>query len=189
MAITNPPTPPADPRPEWYREHLRDQLIDKALRESLQASGRMGQQLNVLQSPHRLTAGEMVGGLFGAPAWSRRLKRIHDLSVALYDDLETAWGKHARRYRGKPEWFAKRWREYIEKTDLAALNEVIRKHNDYYPIEARIPIHQITGEYIVPPGIEHPKAEVTIEQLLREYPPDLDMAEYFTGPGARTRTG
>lgn len=156
-----------------------DAEMDRLLRESIQASGLAGKPLTVASTPFTISLEATVAGMMGPPAWAKRLKRIHDLTEALHGSLTEAWRDHMRRFARKPAEFAARWRTFVTGTDLLPLNQAIRDHNEYYPIEARIPINRITGRYELPSGMEHPKRLVTVADLLLRYPADLDMARYF----------
>ena len=159
------------------REAERDAL----LRESIRAAGLEGKPLHVRSSPFTADGSAMIGGMFGPPAWALRLKQIHDGRVQLKATLEQEWAAHARRLRGRPGDFATAWRTFVGKLDLSRLNTAIKKHNDYYPIEARLPILYPSAKYYVPAGVEWPQQQVTAEIILDEYPADLDMALFFSG--------
>ena len=159
----------------------REAETDTLLRESIRAAGLEGKPLQLQSTPFKQDAGAVLGGMLGPPAWALRLKQIHDRREALQATLRSAWPEHARRFRGHPAEFADRWRTFVRKLDLATLNTLIAKHNEYYPIEARLRILYPSNKYYVPAGIEWPQREVTVEAILDEYPADLDMALYFTG--------
>lgn len=161
----------------------REAELDALLRESIRASGLEGKPLNLHSSPFKQSGGDIVSGLFGPPGWAVRLKQIHDLRIELTATLEAAWAEHARRWRGRPDEFATRWRAFLTKFDIGKLNTLIEKHNEWYPIEAQLPIVYPTGEYHIPTGIEYPQKPVDVASLLELYPVDLDMALYFTGQG------
>lgn len=154
--------------------------MDALLRESVRASGLEGRPLTVHSSPFMRDSSAVVSGLLGPPAWAVRLKQIHDGRTRLKATLDAGWAEHARRWRGRPDEFASRWRTFLAKLDLAALNTLIKKHNDYYPIEARLPIMYPSNRYYVPAGIEYPQQPITVDSMMDEYPADLDMATYFT---------
>jgi hypothetical protein len=161
------------------RQAQADSLLNEALRSS--GTGKPpGTPLHLQSSPMPVDRTLQIGGLLGPPAWSLRLKRIEDGRAALDRKLEAAWGQYARRYAGQPEEFARRWRAYIDALDLTSLNTLIEKHNRYYVIEARIPVAYPSGEYVIPMGIEYPQRPVQRAALLEAYPPDVDMALYFT---------
>jgi hypothetical protein len=159
----------------------REAETDALLRESIRAAGLEGKPLHLRSTPFTQDPGAVLGGMLGPPAWALRLKQIHDQREALTATLRAAWPEHARRFQGRPAEFADRWRTFVRKLDLATLNNLIAKHNDYYPIEARLRILYPTNKYYVPAGIEWPQRELTVEAILEEYPADLDMALYFTG--------
>ena len=154
--------------------------LDARLRQSIGLSGLEGKPLHVQSMPFTADRDAQVAGMMGPPAWAVRLKRIHDGRTALKAKLDAAWADYARSFRDRPEEFCTRWRAYIAALDLSALNTLIGKHNAYYPIEARLPIMYPSDRYYVPTGIEWPQRLITAEQLLDEYPDDVDMALYFT---------
>lgn len=157
----------------------REAEIDSLLRESIRASGLEGKPLQLGAKAFQPLGPELLAGMMGAPAWSLRLKRIEDGRAALTAEVEAAWGALAARHRRKPEGFAGAWRTYLAKVDLAPLNALIAKHNDYYPIEARLPIVYPSGDYRIPPGVDWPQQPIVAAALLDAYPADRDMAEYF----------
>src|SRR5215204_1415621 len=154
--------------------------LDSLLRESIRGSGMESRPLHLTSSPYGPSREAAIAGLLGPPAWSVRLKSIQDRSTQLKATLDAAWAEQARRWRGQPEAFAEHWRAWVAKLDIATLNTLIQKHNDWYPVEARLAIIYPTGEYHIPTGIEYPQRLVTVEAILDEYPADLDMALYFT---------
>jgi hypothetical protein len=159
----------------------REAETDALLRESIRAAGLEGKPLDLRSSPFTGDSSAMLSGMFGPPAWAVRLKQIHDGRTQLRATLDQSWADHARRLRGRPVDFAARWQTHVQKLDLAQLNSLIKKHNEYYPIEARLPILYPSGKYYVPAGVEWPQEQVTAEGILEDYPADLDMALYFSG--------
>jgi hypothetical protein len=158
----------------------REAELDALLRESIRASGVEGKPLHLHSAPFRQSGGDIVSGMFGPPGWAVRLKQIHDLRTQLTEMLEAAWAEHARRWRRRPQEFTRHWQTYITALDTSRLNTLIKKHNDWYPIEAQLPIVYPTGEYHIPTGVEYPQKPVTVDSLLELYPADVDMALYFT---------
>jgi hypothetical protein len=162
---------------------------DGLLRESVRGAGLEGTPLQLQSLAFQPNLAAIVSGMMGPPAWSLRLKAIHDRRTALAARLDAAWSDLAHRYRTRPRDFARRWRAYLDGLDLAPLNELIAKHNAYYPIEARLPIVYPHGHYHVPPGVEYPQDLITVERLLDYYPDDLDIALYFSAKQAEARAG
>jgi hypothetical protein len=72
----------------------------------------------------------------GAPGYMRRRRRIEDLEARLIQRLAAAAG--AVEAAASAEVVA----------DIASLNDLIARHNRYYPIEANLPIDVRTGRLI-----------------------------------------
>jgi hypothetical protein len=162
--------------------------MDAFLRESMRygaadghsAGKTTGRPLHLTSTPFIQSRESIVTGLIGPPPWAVRLRRIEDGRERLQATVEAAWAEYARRWRGRPEEFAQHWRAYLALVDLSPLNALIQKHNDWYPVEARLPIVYPTGEYAIPFGVKYPQKLVEIEEILEQFPADLDMALYFT---------
>lgn len=93
----------------------------------------------------RLTTEERVRAASGVPAFIRRRRRIEDLQQAL--DLELSQLlKEARLEAGDDELLAQQLFETrARELDLRLLNDLIDRHNRFYPIEANLPIDVRTG--------------------------------------------
>jgi hypothetical protein len=88
---------------------------------------------------------ERLGGL----AYMRRLRAIEDEEARQARLLGEAW--HALAEDGMTEAaFARAWREIAERWDFRRLNDLVERHNEYYPIEARVPMNPRTGDYAKP---------------------------------------
>ncbi|HZU85162.1 MAG TPA: hypothetical protein VE987_19655 [Polyangiaceae bacterium] len=86
--------------------------------------------------PFVLSTEERVrAAMTGPPAYVRRLRAIEDLEQAIVRELEAC----ARADAALPAAAA---------DALARLNELIVRHNRYYPIEADLPVHLRTGELL-----------------------------------------
>src|SRR3954451_24236264 len=69
----------------------------------------------------------------GAPAWSRRLKRIHDLTLAATAELQADWHVLAKKARGDRRRFEAAWRQHAERYNFQKINELVDRHNRYFP--------------------------------------------------------
>lgn len=112
----------------------------------------------------------------GAPAWSRRLKRIETLTEALEQELEASWRQLAAETRRDPTAFEAAWRRRAEEQDFDQVNELIRRHNLYFPIEARLPMDVRTGDFVRPGGRDYRRAPLDAAWILERFPPDLRLA-------------
>ena len=53
---------------------------------------------------------------------------------------------------GDPRAFEERWRAVARRWNFDRVNELIAQHNEYYPIERRLPIDLRTGDYLTVSG-------------------------------------
>ncbi len=144
-------TPPKPGREKNLSEHIPSTLISTADRVRALAVG-------------------------GAPAWSRRLKRIHDLTVALTTQLQADWHRVARSARGNAERFATDWRRHANAISFVEVNELIARHNRYFPAEANLPMDVRTHDYVAFGGGDYRQYPLDATWVLAQFPPDLDAA-------------
>lgn len=114
----------------------------------------------------RVTLEERARAAAGLPAHLRRKRRIEDLEAALVgavaevlDEAEYSFG--AGTAEAEQE-FDKRVREI----DLRLINDLIRRHNEYFPIEANLPIDLTTGSLMFSGEKWRPLEAVTHEGLV-----------------------
>lgn len=112
----------------------------------------------------------------GAPAWSRRLKRIDTLTTVALADLETAWRKLAWARRQDPERFSAEWREHAARADFSRVNDLIGRHNLHFPVEANLAMDVRTGDYIGFGGGDYRRLPLDTAWVLERFPPDLATA-------------
>ena len=112
----------------------------------------------------------------GAPAWSRRLKRIHDLTNTVSENLGAAWRKLASSARGNHGRFASEWQRYVASLDFSKINELIGHHNRYFPIEANLAMDPRTLDYVKFGGQDYRRPPLDATWVLDQFPPDLEAA-------------
>ena len=90
----------------------------------------------------------------GVPGYMRRRRRIEDLEAKLIEKLAAAPAPAEVAASG----------EVV--ADLALLNELIDRHNRYYPIEAQLPVDVRTRRLVERGAPWHPLPPVTAADLL-----------------------
>jgi hypothetical protein len=86
---------------------------------------------------------ERLGGL----SYMRRLRAIEDEEARQLRLLDDAWHALAAEEGMSDAAFVLAWREAATSWDFRRLNELVTRHNEYYPIEARVPMNPRTGDY------------------------------------------
>ena len=124
----------------------------------------------------------------GAPAWSRRLKRIHDLTLAATAVLHAEWHTMALKARGNRPRFATGWQQYAARFDFHQVNELVDRHNRYFPAEANLPMDVKTLDYVAFAGADYRRRRLDSAWILAQFPPDLDVALASPPPDAERQT-
>lgn len=151
----------------------REQDLARRIDQTAPAVETSVRPLQLNSSPFSISVADYLKAAAGPPAWSRRLVRIQNLQNALREQLDVAWREHSLRFAAQPQARAAAWRAYVGAIDLAPLNDLIEKHNAYYPIEARLRMQWPSGRYLLPTGAQYPLEHVIVDALLEEYPPDV----------------
>lgn len=111
-------------------------------------------------------------GANNPPRWMERVREI-DRALARERRLLTAERRALRaRFRGDADGFARAWRAFAERRGRSAeyreLNELIRAHNEWYPVERNLPVNPRTGEWVTVGGRSFLRPLVGPEWILRE---------------------
>lgn len=93
----------------------------------------------------------------------RGLREQRQRLGAAYRRLRAECGTDAER-------FAREWESRAQTWDLAALNVLIRQHNEWYPIERDLPMDPRTGDYVLVHGRSYRRAHVGPEWILARFP-------------------
>ena len=105
------------------------------------------------------------------PRWMERLGEIDHGIVRERRRLERAHRLLREEWGPGPE-FARRWRETAHTWDFAELNELIRQHNDWYPIERNLPVNPRTRDYVLVGGQSYRRPVLGPEWVLEQFPAD-----------------
>jgi hypothetical protein len=161
--------------------------IERRLYDSLEDTDGVGKPLSRrARQTRRTVEAYLKGG--GVPRYMERLNEI-DSGVRMQTArLESAYRRLQAAHRDDPELFAKRWRERAHGWRFERLNELIRDHNAWYPIETGLPMDPRTGDYIRRAGRSYRRAELTPEWVLERFPACVTGAPAYLRRGSH-RTG
>ncbi len=105
------------------------------------------------------------------PSYMRRLRAIdreldrHRRTLnRLHRELSASLGRD-------PEAFARRWRRVAEEFNFGHVNELIRQHNEWYPVERNLPLDPRTRDYVKIRGRSYRRAEIGADWVLEHFPP------------------
>jgi hypothetical protein len=139
------------------------------------ARSRLDEQRRGRFSTESLQSERTVEGYLRAavtPRWMERLKEIHAGTERhrreLAAEREYLRGKHA----GSPAGFARAWNERVARWSFDDVNELIRQHNDWFPIERELPMDPRTGDYVLIAGRPYRRDELDAAWALAQFPPE-----------------
>src|SRR5919107_1117660 len=67
--------------------------------------------------------------------------------------------------------FARRWRDRAHAWRFDELNVLIEQHNEWYPVERRLPMNPRTGDYVPVGGRPYRRPVLGPEWVLGQFPP------------------
>lgn len=84
--------------------------------------------------------------------------------------LELAYGALLEACEGDRRRFSERWRAQARAWSFRRLNELIREHNTWYPVEADLPMDPRTRDYVPVRGASYRRVELGPEWVLAHFP-------------------
>jgi hypothetical protein len=155
-------------KPETPRERRqREGLV-----EDLASSPLTGRRLPVRLRNFRPSADGYLAALGGPLPYMVRLRAIDEQTVAHERELLRAWLELAAEVP-EPDEFARRWREVVERWSFHEVNDLIDRHNRWYPAESRLPMDPKRGDYALVLGRDYRLAPLDAAWALARFPADL----------------
>jgi len=147
---------------EWrHAETPRDRREQRALADDLRESPLRGKPLRRRLRNFRPAADSYIASLGGPLPWMQRLREIEALTA-----------EHERRLAGLREELGPgtAWREAVERWDFGAVNELIDRHNRFYPAESRLPMDPRTGDFVLVNGRPYRREPLDAAWALGRFP-------------------
>jgi len=144
---------PETPRDRRDLEGLEADLRDSPLR---------GRELPLRLRNFRPDAGSYLASLGGPLPYMARLREIDALTIQheqqLADAYETLGGDPAG------------WAALARRWDFGEVNELIERHNRWYPAESRLPMDPRTGDYALVNGRSYRRRPLDASWVLERFP-------------------
>ena len=102
-----------------------------------------------------------LASLGGPLPFMRRLRQIDDEIDALTTRLAHAYAERTD---------AASWRRLAQRWDFGEVNDLIERHNRYYPIEARLPMDPRTRDYVKIGGRSYRRESLDAQWILDRFP-------------------
>jgi hypothetical protein len=142
--------------------HVKRAMIDEEGGYGRPLSRRQRQTRRTLES--YLRAGVV-------PRYMQRLREIEQERSRQTARLERVYGDLRERCGGDPDAFARRWTERARSWNFDRINQLVREHNDWYPIERQLPMDPRTRDYVKIRGRSYRREELGPEWVLGHFPP------------------
>jgi hypothetical protein len=150
-----------------------DSPVDRAkqrnLAEDLEGSPLRGRPLRRRLRNFRPAADSYVASLGGPLPYMQRLREIDVRLEQHRQRLQTAWDELRAESDSQPT-FARRWRELADSWRFDEVNDLIDRHNRYYPTESRLPMDPCTGDFVLIHGKRYEREPVDAAWILERFP-------------------
>ena len=104
------------------------------------------------------------------PRYMQRLREIEDATRLHRRRLARAYERLREDCGDDRERFARRWRAIAHRWRFDELNELIREHNEWYPVESGLPLDPRTRDYVRMRGRSYRRPELGPEWVLDRFP-------------------
>jgi hypothetical protein len=146
--------------------------VDQLLRRSVEGNPAVGRPLSDRARQMQRSAEAYISA--GAPPrWMERVVEVDRGIDRERRRLAADYAALRRTHGDDPAAFAERWRAHARRRRFDDLNELIRQHNDWYPIERDMPLDPRTGEYIEF-GRPYRRPELDAAWILEQFPDAID---------------
>lgn len=143
--------------------HERRQL--EGLAEDVRSSPLRGAPLRLRN--FRADPGAYLSALGGPLHYMLRLRAIEDLTATHERELGLRYRELARE---DPEGFARRWAEEAAQPRFEEVNELIARHNRWFPVEARLPMDPRRGDFALVNGDDYRLRPLDAAWVLERFP-------------------
>jgi hypothetical protein len=150
--------------------------VTRRLGEDLEGSPLRGRPLRRRLRNFRPSVEGYVASQGGPLPYMQRIREIESATVDHEERLARAWAKLAEEHRGRPEEFALRWRMLAVRWNFTEVNDLIERHNRWYPVEARLAMDPRTGDFVHVAGRAYRRVRLDADWVLERYPPALAAA-------------
>lgn len=152
---------PDTPRQRRERAGLEDDLRTIPL---------TGKALPVRVRHFRPTAESYLVATRGPLPYMLRLREIEALTDAHEVRLRDSWNALAAECGSEPERFLSEWRACVARESFDEVNDLIERHNRWYPAESRLPMDPRTGDYALVNGHDYRLAPLDTGWVLERFP-------------------
>jgi len=147
-----------------------------ALEEDIRSLDLRGKPLPIRPRLFRSSADAYLVATRGPLPYMLRLREIERLIDELETKLRGEWRELAESSGRDASTFAREWTAAVRAASFDEINDLIERHNRWYPVESRLPMDPRRGDYVLVNGSDYRLDPLDPEWVLERYPPDLARA-------------
>jgi hypothetical protein len=151
-------------------ETSRDRRERAALDEDLRSIALRGKPVSLRLRNFRPAADSYLAAARGPLAYMLRL-RVIETHIADHEArLAEAWSTLAAECGEDTDRLSREWRATAEGWSFFEVNDLIERHNRWYPVESRLPMDPRTGDYVLVNGRDYRLAPLDSGWVLERFP-------------------
>src|SRR4051794_40246534 len=151
-------------------EPNRPMSVERFLQQSAMARGGVGAPIPRRSRNTRRTLDAYLRA-GGRPRWMERLTDIEGRMAVEKRRLERLYRALEEECGPGTALFQQRWRAVAEAYRFDAVNELIRQHNEWYPIGRALAMAPRPRDYVLTHGRSSRRAELGPQGVLEHFPP------------------
>ena len=151
-------------------DHQHEQTpVERRIQRAFEDNQGFGKPLSRrTRQTRRSVESYLKGGVL--PRYMERLREIESATVDHLQRLDRAYRVLQEQCGEDRAAFARRWRRRAERWRFDDLNELIREHNEWYPIESQLPMDPRTKDYQRIRGRSYRREPLTADWVLQRFP-------------------
>jgi hypothetical protein len=159
------------PREETWRGRREREILER----DLDGAPFRGRRVRLRPQPLGPSPESYVASLGGPLPYMVRLREIEAETERHAEELGAAWRALAAECRDDGE-FARRWRRAAGRQRFDAVNDLIERHNRFYPTESRLPMDPRRRDFALVNGEPYHRRPLDAAWILERFPPSLAAA-------------
>jgi len=147
-----------------------------ALEEDLRSNPLAGKPLPLRLRNFRSSAEAYLASAGGPLPYMLRLREIDTRTADHEAALAEVWRALADECAGDSGRFARRWKSTVRNWSFDEVNDLIDRHNRWYPIESRLPMNPRTGDFALVNGRDYRLAPLDADWVREHIPSSIRKA-------------
>ena len=153
-----------------------ERIAREKLERDLEGSPLAGRPLRERLRNFRPAVDGYLISLGGPLPYMVRLREIEERTAEHERNLRDAWQNLAEASAGDPARFERDWRRQVERWTFDEVNDLIERHNRFYPAESRLPMDVRRRDFVLVNGEHYSRRSLDAAWALGRFPPSLAAA-------------